>query len=101
MQSAAVLPAPPASPLATARVWALHMIAFIVPFYILAFTLTGPHRWYASLPWLLVIPLLMLLDRKSGPALHRPVENMPSWPFDLMLVGLTALQLANVALRRA
>lgn len=87
-----------ASPLATARVWALHMIAFIVPLYILAFTLTGPHRWYASLPWLLVIPLLMLLDRKSGPALHKPVEGIASWPFDLMLVGLTLLQLANVAL---
>src|SRR5262245_37416605 len=62
MDSAAAVPTPPCvSPSATLRIWALHLIAFSLPLYTLAFSLTGPHRWYAALPWLGAIPVLVLL----------------------------------------
>jgi alkane 1-monooxygenase len=86
------------SPFETLRIWALHLISFSVPLFTLAFVASGPHRWYATLPWLSVVPVVVLLDRRAGTALHRPVESMPGWPFDAMLVALTALQVANVAL---
>jgi alkane 1-monooxygenase len=87
-----------ASPFETLRILGLHLISLVVPLYVLAFVATGPHRWYAALPWLAIVPIVVLLDRRSGSALHRPVESMPGWPFDAMLLVLTALQLVNVAL---
>ena len=100
MQRAAVLSVQPSavSPLAAVRMWGLHLISLAVPLYVLAFLVTGPHRWYAALPWLLAIPVLMLLDGRTGPALHKPIEGVASWPFDVILLALSALQLANVAL---
>ncbi len=98
MQSAAVMPAPSVSPFAIFRIWALHLISLAMPLYVLAFLATGPHRWYTALPWLGVIPLLALLDRKSGPALHKPLEDMPAWPFDVILLALFSLQIASVVL---
>jgi alkane 1-monooxygenase len=97
MQRAAVMPRFLIGP-STLRVWALHLLCLALPLYTLAFVATGPHRWFASLPWLLVIPVMVVLDNKSGPAQHKPVEGMASWPFDAVLVVLTALQIANVAL---
>ena len=55
----------------------LHLIALALPLYVLAFVLTGPHPWYASLPWLAAVPVVALLDRRSGSALHEPLEGMP------------------------
>jgi len=85
-------------PATTLRVLGLHLIALLLPLYTLAFVLSGPHPWYASLPWVAAVPLVALLDRRSGSALHEPLEGMPAWPFDAMLVALTALQVANVVL---
>src|SRR5262245_1124343 len=87
-----------ASPLAVLRVWSLHLLAIVIPLVTLAFVLTGPHRAWASVPWLSAIAILWALDRWAGPAPHRPIEGMPSAPFDAMLLALVALQLANVAL---
>lgn len=99
MSRAAALPlAPPANPLATLRIFSLHLTALAMPLYVVAFALTGPHPWYGALPWLLAIPALMVLDRKSGPAKHVPIEGMASWPFDGILLVLTAMQIATVAL---
>jgi alkane 1-monooxygenase len=98
MQRAAALPAETASPLETLRLGALHLISLSLPLYVLAFALTGPHRWYAALPWLLVVPALDRLDQRSGSALHKPLEGLPGWPFDAMLVAHTALQIVNVTL---
>jgi alkane 1-monooxygenase len=96
--AAATTPEITVSPLETLRIWGLHVISLAVPLYVLAFVGTGPHPWYAALPWLGVVPVIALLDRRAGSALHRPVESMAAWPFDAMLVLLTALQVANVAL---
>ncbi len=96
--AAATAPAPGVPAAATLRVLGLHLVAFSLPLYVLAFVLTGPHPWYTSLPWLAALPVVVLLDRRSGSALHAPIEGMPSWPFDAMLVALSALQVVNVAL---
>lgn len=99
MPRAAVLsPAPAGRTLSIARVWAFHLISLAMPLYVVAFVATGPHRGATALAWLGVIPLLMLLDRKSGRALHEPVEDMPAWPFDAILLALTTLQLVTIAL---
>lgn len=99
MQRAAALPATPTvSPLAVLRMWGLHLISLALPLYVLAFLLTGPHRWFTSLPWLAAIALLWQLDKRTGPALHKPVEGAPSWPFDLILLALAAIQLSSVVL---
>jgi alkane 1-monooxygenase len=107
MQREAALPdapssAPPlvptASPLAVLRMWGLHSLSLALPLYVLTFLLTGPHPWYASLPWLAMVALLFQIDKRSGPAVHKPVEGAPSWPFDLILLALSGLQLATVLL---
>jgi alkane 1-monooxygenase len=93
------LPAPstPSVP-ATLQLWALHSISALVPLYVLAFVATGPHPWWAALPWLGVVPVIVVLDRRSGSALHAPLPAVPEWPFDALLVALSLIQLANVVL---
>jgi alkane 1-monooxygenase len=101
MQSANVLretPGSHASPLETLRVLGLHLLCLSVPVYVLAFVSTGPHVWYAALPWLLLVPVVAELDRRSPPARHPPLAGVASWPFDALLVLLTAIQVANVVL---
>lgn len=99
MSRAAVLsPAPAGRILSIMRIWSLHLISLIMPLYVVAFVATGPHRWYAALAFLGALPVLVLLDRKSGRALHEPIEALPAWPFDAILLAHTALQLAVIAL---
>ncbi len=98
MPSAAAMPAQTTPRLEALRLWALHLISLSLPLYVLAFALTGPHRWYAALPWLGVVPVLALLDQRTGSALHEPLEGVAGWPFDAMLIAHAALQVVNVAL---
>jgi len=99
MSRAAVLSREPAaSPLGTLRTWGLHSLSLCMPLYVLAFVLTGPHRWWASLAWLGIIPVIALWDGRSRRALHEPIEGLPAWPFDGILLALSALHLAIVAL---
>jgi alkane 1-monooxygenase len=90
-----------ASPLPASRVAALfapHLVALLFPLNALAFVVTGPHRWWASL--LFVVPVFgsVWLDAKSGVVARQPAANVPAWPFDWLLVVLVALQIANVVL---
>jgi alkane 1-monooxygenase len=86
------------SALGTLRIWSLHAISLALPLYVLAFASSGPHPPYRAFAWLAIVPITVLLDRKSGPALHAPREKMAAWPFDVLLLVLAALQLVNVAL---
>lgn len=80
------------------RAWAEHALCFAVPLLSLAFLATGPHRWYAALPWLGVVAAVVVLDNLSGPDLRAPERDLPAWPFDLALYALVALQGLNVLL---
>jgi len=82
----------------TLRVWALHLLCFVLPVASLAFLLTAPHPWWAALPWLLVLIGSILLDMRSPSERRQPLATMPGWPFDGVLYLLFALQIANVAL---
>jgi alkane 1-monooxygenase len=81
-----------------ARVVAPHLLAFAFPCYALFFLLTGPHRGWSTL--LYVLPLLIHASADLfSPAVRRqPRPEVPSWPFDGILYLLVALQLANIAL---
>lgn len=82
----------------TARIWALHLLCFVLPVACFGFLLSAPHAWYASLPWLLVVIGSIVLDMQSPREHRQPAATMPGWPFDGVLYALFALQLANVAL---
>lgn len=77
------------------RRYALHAMAFVMPLYPLLWGLTGPHEQ----PRMWIVPLLLAIavDFVARPERRQP-EAVPAWPFDAVLYGLAAVQLANVAL---
>jgi alkane 1-monooxygenase len=81
-----------------AKIWARHLASLVVPLAALGFVLTGPHRWYTSLPFLLIITASVVADFRSGREQRQPLPDMPRWPFDALLFVLVALQVANVVL---
>lgn len=82
----------------TLRIWALHLMCFVLPVTTLAFLLTAPHPWYLSLPWVAVVVASVVADKRS-PAEHRqPALRLAAWPFDAVLYVLVAMQVANVGL---
>lgn len=88
----------PVSAMRAARLFAPHLLALLFPLNALAFVLTGPHRpWVA---FLFVVPVFgsVWLDRQSVTAAAQPPAKIPAWPFDLLLLLLAAIQIANVAL---
>jgi alkane 1-monooxygenase len=78
-----------------ARAWFLHLWSFVLPLITLAFLLTGPHSWWSALLWTMPLWTLVYIDNHA-PADHRqPPASMPRLPFNLIVYGLTALQIAN------
>lgn len=89
------------APISAARATALfapHLLALLFPLNALAFVLTGPHRAWLSV--LFVVPVFgsVWVDRQSPPEARQPAAQMPAWPFDALLVALVILQVANVVL---
>jgi alkane 1-monooxygenase len=82
----------------TARVWALHLLCFVLPVTCLAFGLTAPHEWWEALPFAGVLAGSIVLDMKAGPERRQPDATMPDWPFNGVLYVLTAMQIASVGL---
>ena len=80
------------------RIWALHLLCFLQPVSCLLFSITAPHPWYFSLPWLLVVVSSVVADVYSPAERRQPPPLMPDWPFDSVLFVLAAIQLLNVAL---
>ncbi len=85
-------------PLPATRLWLRHLACFVLPLTTLAFALSGPHRWYAALPWFGVVIASVMLDSYAAPARRQPDPALPAWPFDAVLYALVALQVANVVL---
>jgi alkane 1-monooxygenase len=77
--------------------WAQHALCAGIPLYVTGYLLTGPHPWYVALAALLIIPALMWVDHVSGHSVAEP-PVVAAWPFDGLLLALTAVQVANVAL---
>lgn len=91
-------PARPAVRPHAATVWALHLMAFVLPVTCLAYLLTAPHPWWAALPWLGVIVGSVVADIYSPPEPRRPDPRMPAWPFTAVLYVLAASQLVILGL---
>lgn len=82
----------------TLRIWAQHLLCFVLPFTCLAFGLTAPHSWWQALPFLLVIAGSVWLDMHSPSERRQPSPTLPRAPFDAALYALVVLQAVNVAL---
>lgn len=80
------------------KIWVLHLLCFAVPLLALGYGLTGPHRWWVSL--LFIVPVLLCVgaDLLSPGERRQPTPALPSWPFDVVLYVLVAVQVVNVAL---
>ncbi len=85
------------APLATARVWVLHLLCFVLPLTCVGFLTTAPHSPLGSLAWLLVLAGSVWADMRSPAEQRQPVPTLPGWPFDAVLYVLAALQLLVVA----
>jgi alkane 1-monooxygenase len=77
------------------RTWLLHLLAFVLPITNAVFLLTGPHSWWSALLWTAPIWVLVLIDNGSPPDHRQPPADLPSWPFDVQVYLLVALQIAN------
>lgn len=84
--------------LETARVWALHLLCFVLPVTCFLFLTTAPHSWYGSLAWLSVLVASIWADARSRGEHRQPAATMPGWPFDSVLYVLVGLQILNTAL---
>jgi alkane 1-monooxygenase len=81
----------------SAKIWALHLLCFVLPLASFAFLVTAPHA-HGVLWWLLPLGLSVAADLASPPERRQPAPGLPGWPFDAVLYALAALQLANVEL---
>ena len=79
-------------------IWSRHLLALIFPLSALSFVSSGPHPGWITPLWILPIYFAVKADRKAGPERRQPHPDMPAWPFDLLLLVLVAIQIANVVL---
>ena len=81
--------------LSVARNFGLHLWAFFLPVLTSIYLLTGPHEWWVALLWTLPIWVLVLTDWLAPRDLRQPADNTPHWPFDVQVMLLVAIQIAN------
>jgi alkane 1-monooxygenase len=81
--------------LSPARGFVLHLWAFVLPLLTTAYLVTGPHEWRVALLWTLPIWVLVFADWKAPLDLRQPDERTPHWPFDVQVMLLVAIQIAN------
>ncbi len=82
-------------PVSNLRAFGLHLWAFVLPLITLVYWLTGPHVWWASVLWTLPVWILVYIDNRAPDEFRQPREDMPTWPFNLQVYLLFALQVLN------
>jgi alkane 1-monooxygenase len=80
------------------RVWALHLLCFVLPVTTLAFGMTAPHPTWLSLAFLIPVAVSVWLDGRAGSETRQRDASLPGWPFDAVLYVLFALHALNLAL---
>lgn len=81
------------------RVWAPHLAAALLPAIVLAFLLTAPHGALAAFLWVLVPGVgFHVADRWNDSFTADPEPGIPAWPFDALVLVLTAVQFVNIFL---
>jgi len=80
------------------RHWLRHLLSFAAPGLALLFVATAPHPWWVALLFLVPMPALDLASTWAPDETRQPPADMPEWPFDAMLYGLFAAQVATILL---
>lgn len=80
------------------RLWLRHLMSLLFPVLTLIFVATGPHAPLQSLLGLAVVAVVVTIDRRARADLAQPPADLPSWPFDALLLLLATIQLATIAL---
>jgi len=84
-------------PADTARIWARHLLSLYIPGVSLAFVLTGPHRWWVAVLFMLPMVWAHHLDCSARVERRQPSRSLPAAPFDALVYLLAALQIGVVA----
>ncbi len=99
MKTSAAMPcSSPADRFATWGTAAGHAVALVLPVSTMGFLITGPHSAAAALGWTIPVWLFILADIFSPADRDRSADDLPCWPFQVLLYLLAGLQLANIAL---
>jgi alkane 1-monooxygenase len=80
------------------RILLRHLSSLIFPALTLVFVATGPHRPWQSLPGLLIVAAVVIIDRRARANPEQPPDRLPRWPFNTLLLLLAAIQLLTIAL---
>ncbi len=88
----------PLSLLPVTRRFVRYLLTLTLPLTALAFSLTGPHRWYVAFAFWLVLRVHEWLDGRAKPGRDTPVEGEPAWLYTALLNLLACLHLINVVL---
>jgi alkane 1-monooxygenase len=81
----------------TARRVLFHLLCLVLPLTSFLFVATGPHASGVGW-WLLPLALSIAADFSGITDRRQPPQALPGWPFDALLYGLVALQVANLLL---
>jgi len=79
-----------------ARSWAPHLMCLVLPVTTLAFALSGPHGGWVAPLFLLPLLASVVADMNSPAETRQPPAEVPSWPFDAVLILLVVAQFVNV-----
>ena len=97
LEALSAAPHAPSRTLAVAGATARHALCLILPLATLAYVLTGPHGFAEGSFWYLLVAVLVLIDVLAPADRRQPIEDLPDWPFDILLYLLSATQIACVA----
>lgn len=96
--SAASLPseAPTLSTREQGWIFLRHLMSLVFPGLSLAFIWTGPHAWWVAPLFMAPMVGIFVLDTRAQYEQRQPTESLRSWPFDVLVYVLAALQLVVV-----
>ena len=79
------------APSEVSEIWLGHLASFCIPLTALAYVWTGPHTWYLAPLFMVPVAIFQWLDTRPLVERSQPLEDLPAWPFDLLVYALTAL----------
>ena len=73
------------------EVWLGHLLVFAIPLTATLFVWSGPHPWYIAPLFLIPLAVFQWWDTRDWMEKSEPEEELPDWPFDLLVYMLAAL----------
>ncbi len=81
---------------AVAGIWGRHLCSFLIPVNAIVFLFTGPHPWYLAPLFILPMVVAFMLDGSGRVEQRQPRDDLPAWPFDVLVYALAFLQLLSI-----